>query len=147
MKPRDDSLFFKLVLIVNLTAGPFSRGPQRTHGLTLTEWRVLRTLALAPGLAAADVAERLGLDKMAISRAVRALEEAGRVERRTTEQDNRRSAIFLTEAGTALHAAIDPGGRAREAELLGDLSAAERETLGRLLDRLIVRARALPGRA
>ena len=30
-------------------AGPFSRGPQRTYGLTLTEWRVLRTLALAPG--------------------------------------------------------------------------------------------------
>ncbi len=147
MNTPDDSLFFKLVLIVNLTAGPFSRGPQRTHGLTLTEWRVLRTLALTPGLAAADVAERLGLDKMAISRAVRALETAGRLKRRPLSSDARRATLFLTKHGTALHAAVDPGGRAREAELLSDLSKSERVELARLLNRLIVRARGLPSDA
>ena len=145
MDTRDDSLFFKLVLIVNLTTAPFSRGPQRAHGLTLTEWRVLRTLALAPGLAGADIAGQLGVDRMSVSRAVRGLEAAGRVQRRAAPGDNRRDALFLTERGRAVHAAIEPGGRAREAELLRDLSDHERAELSRLLDRVVVRARGLPG--
>ena len=134
--PPDQSTFFKLVLIVNLIARPFGRLLQPAHGLSLTEWRTLP--------AAAELSGRLGLDKMAVSRAVRALEAAGRLRREVTGNDARRNALHLTPAGTALHAAIAPGGMAREAELLAGLSPAERGELDRLLDLLVHRARTLP---
>ena len=142
--PPDPSTFFKLVLIVNLMARPFGRLLQPAHGLSLTEWRTLHAVAAEPGVAAAELTGRLGLDKMAVSRAVRALEAAGRLRREVSGNDARRSALRLTPAGEALHAIIAPGGEAREAALLAGLSPAERAELDRLLDLLVRRARALP---
>lgn len=139
-EPIDQSTFFKLVLIVNLTARPFGRVHQGAHGLSLTEWRALHAVAVEPGITAATLARRLGLDKMAVSRAVRALEAQDRLRRDT---GTRRGALCLTRTGEALHAAIVPGGRAREAELLRDLNPAERAELNRLLDLLVGRARTL----
>lgn len=142
--PPEQSTFFKLVLIVNLVARPFSRLLQPAHGLSLTEWRTLHAVAVKPGVAAAELTGRLGLEKMAISRAVRALEAAGRLRREVSGDDARRSALRLTPAGETLHAALAPGGMAREAELLAGLSLAERAELDRLLDLLVRRARTLP---
>jgi len=142
--PPDQSAFFKLVLIVNLMARPFGRLRPQAQGLSLTEWRTLHAVAVEPGLAAAELTGRLGLDKMAVSRAVRALEAAGRLRREASGDDARRSALHLTAAGEALHAAIAPGGMAREAELLAGLNPVERAELNRLLDLLVRRARTLP---
>jgi DNA-binding MarR family transcriptional regulator len=81
---------------------------------------------------------------MAVSRAVRALEAAGRLLRRPVPGDGRRMALVASDAGRALVDAIEPHGRAREAALLAGLTEAERAALDALLDRLVRRARALP---
>ena len=78
----DDSLFFKLVRVVNLTARPFVETLSRQHQLSLNEWRVMVVLASHPGVAAHEVAEITGLDKMSVSRALAALERRRRVQRR-----------------------------------------------------------------
>ena len=67
--PIDDSIFFRLVRVVNLTARPFSESIGKAHRLSLNEWRVLLVLANHAGVAASDVATLTGLDKMSVSRA------------------------------------------------------------------------------
>ena len=139
------STFFKAVLLVNLVARPFERVHERAHDLRLAEWRVLRALSLAPGpLTAGVLGDALGMDKMAVSRAVRALEAKGRLHRRPDPVDGRRIALGITAGGRALIDRIEPSGREREAALLEALTPAERATLDALLDRLVARARTLP---
>lgn len=135
--------FFKFVLLVNLVARPFAREHQREHGIRLADWRVLRVLAATHGPATAGkIGDALGMDKMAVSRAVRSLEARGRLCRMPSPEDGRQITLEITQTGRDLVAAIEPAGRAREAALLSVLGEEERATLDALLDRLL--ARALP---
>ena len=146
MKPLDvhRSPVFRLLLLVNLTARPFASLFERRHQLSLVEWRTMLTLAAEPDLPAAAVADRLGLDKMAVSRAVAGLERRGRVRRLPDPADGRRALLALTDAGWALYRLIAPFGRDRENALLAELDEAERVQLDRILGKLIRAARALP---
>jgi len=140
----DDSLFFKLLLLVNLTARPFSLLYEKRFRITLTEWRVLLTVASRPGLSAIEVGEALGMEKMNVSRAVRSLEKSGRLMRKPHKTDGRSSALAPTAAGRALFATIGPAALKREDLLLAGLSDKERTLMSKLLDRLIEGARRLP---
>jgi DNA-binding MarR family transcriptional regulator len=138
------SPFFKLLLLVNLTARPFARRYEKQHRLALPEWRVMLVLAESPGLSAVEIAEGLGLDKMTVSRAVRGLERQGRLERRVDPRDGRRWTLHLSTAGRALFRKIAPSAIVREAALFGALTAAERKKFEAILDRLVASARRLP---
>lgn len=140
----EKSPFFRLLLLVNLTARPFSRLYERRFRITLAEWRVMLTLANRPGISASELGELLGLEKMAVSRAVRSLEAHGRLARVPDAQDMRRSTLNLTGAGLELHGLISPSGRAREEQLLSALTNRERAALDAILDKLVARARAMP---
>jgi len=143
---RAGGTFHSFVLLVNLVARPFARQHEREHGIRLAEWRVLRVLAAVTTRATAgEIGEALGMDKMAVSRALRSLEARGRLRRMPSAEDGRQIALEITQAGRALVAAIEPSGRLREAALLSVLDEAERATLDALLDRLLAQARALPG--
>ena len=144
MLSLDHSAFLKLLVLVNLTARPFGRIYARRHQITLAEWRVMFTLAARPGAAAADVADTLGLDKMAVSRAIRSLERSGRVKRTTDDKDQRRATLNLTPKGLAVFNQIAPGGLEREATLFGVLDAQERRAFIATLDKLIAHVRTLP---
>ncbi len=142
--PAELSSFLKLLALVNMTAKPFGRLYERQFQITLPEWRVMLTLADRPGLTAMEVGEALGLDKMAVSRAVRGLEARGRVERQVRASDARSLELRLTPAGWALYRTIAPAGRERADRLFEVLDAGERRTLDALLDRLVAHARTLP---
>lgn len=143
----DHSLFFKILSLVNFTARPFAARYEKKYRIKLTEWRVLFVLAQRETLSASDLGDLLGLDKMAISRAVRALEKTGRLRRDADANDARRRILRLTNAGRALYAIIAPSGREREDMLLSCLDDRQRNALDALLDRLLTAARALPDSA
>ena len=111
--PIDDSIFFRLVRVVNLTARPFSESIGKAHRLSLNEWRVLLVLANHAGVAASDVATLTGLDKMSVSRALSGLVQRGRVVRRVDPADKRRLLLRLSAAGERLYVRI--GSRRRNA--------------------------------
>ena len=138
--PSERPTFFKLLQLVSLAGRPFARLHGAEHKLSLTEWRVVLGLASRPGMSATEVGEMLGLDKMAISRAVRALERHERLDRRIDPRDARRIALHLTESGWSLHDEITPAARGREIEMFRPLSAAERMMFDALLDRLVAHA-------
>lgn len=135
--PTDRSLFFKLVRVVNLTARPFVETLSRTLHLSLNEWRTMVVLASHPGVAARDVAEATGLDKMSVSRALSALERGDRVRREPDPEDARSSRLYLSEDGRALFEQMARYAMAREAQLFAGISAAEQAALVRTMDKLI----------
>lgn len=84
-----------------------------------------------------DLAEATGFDISTVSRQVRAVTEAGLVERSCDPSDQRASHLRLTPAGKAT---LDRARKASQdalSEMLSTWSVKERQTLARLLDRLV----------
>ena len=107
-----------------------------SSAITVTEWRVMAVLGRYPGLSANQVSQRTAMDKVAVSRAVARLLDAGRLERAFDDDDRRRSVLRLSEAGYAVYDQVAPLALEFEQHLLGDMPAEERALLFRLLDRL-----------
>ncbi|MEO5882960.1 MAG: MarR family winged helix-turn-helix transcriptional regulator [Caldimonas sp.] len=135
--PMDDSIFFKLVRVVNLTARPFVESVGRMHRLSLNEWRVMLMLASHPGAVAQEVALHIGLDKMTVSRALAGLARHGRLVKKLDPVDRRRTCLWLSAAGQRVYEKMSVSGKAREIELFAAIGAAEQAELARTLDTLI----------
>ena len=139
----DDSLFFKLVRVVNLTARPFNEGIGHRHGLSLSDWRVITVVGGHPGTTASEVCARTGMDKMSVSRAIAALGRKRRVLRKPDPNDGRRTLLELSSTGQRLFDDISAGARVREQQLFGGVSAQDQARLSETLDRLIDALRAV----
>ncbi len=135
--PMDDSIFFKLVRVVNLTARPFVESVGRMHRLSLNEWRAMLVLASHPGAAAQEVALHTGLDKMTVSRALAGLSRHGRLVKKLDAADKRRTCLWLSAAGQRVYEKVGVSGKVREAQLFSAVGAAEQAELARTLDKLI----------
>ena len=128
---------YQLSILSNTVSQAIANDYQRRYDLSMTEWRVMAVLARFHGLSAREVAERTAMDKVAVSRALAGLVEAGRVHRETHGNDKRRSVLSLTEAGWLIHDDVAPMARAHERELLAKLDESERQWLMRILDKLL----------
>ena len=142
-RPADDAplrleafLPYRLAVLANAVSRAIAARYEAEFGLSIPEWRVMALLGACPGLTATEVAEATPMDKVAISRAVRALSDAGRLTATADGADARRQRLALTPAGIAVYRRIVPLARALEARLLEDLSASERVALDRLIARL-----------
>lgn len=138
----DESVFFKLVRVVNLTARPFNEGIGRRHALSLSDWRVMTVVGGHPGTTASEVCARTGMDKMSVSRAIAALARKRRVLRKPDPGDGRRTLLELSSAGQRLFDEIAASARVREQQVFGGISQQDQARLGDLLDRLIEALRA-----
>jgi DNA-binding MarR family transcriptional regulator len=134
---------YRLAVLANAVSRAFARRYEDEFGLSIPEWRVMALLAVSPGLTATEVAEATPMDKVAISRAVRGLAEAGRLKASADKADARRQRLSLTPAGMAIYQRIVPLARGLEAQLIGDLEAHERAALERVLEQLEAAARTL----
>lgn len=106
------------------------------HGIKLAEWRVLVSVREAPGTTAGAITRLWGMEKMAVNRAVRRLQELDCLTVTPDPDDRRRLTLALTAEGQRLFEAIEPAATRRYRDILGLLSADERRTLGRILDKL-----------
>lgn len=80
---------------------------------------------------------QLNMDRTTTMQLVDALERAGVVERQADPADRRAHRVALTTSGRRLVGAVERDVRAVEARVLGGLSAADRQTLNRLLRRAL----------
>ncbi len=111
------------------------------YGVGITDWRIMALLASEPWIRATRVCQATGLDKAAVSRSVRDMQEMGLVEVHLDPADQRRQCIALTRKGLSHHDKIVELARQREAHLLQDFTDAERQTLLDFLARMENRVR------
>lgn len=127
---------YRLSILSNTVSQAIAREYQQQFGLSMTEWRVMAVLARFQPLSAREVAEHTAMDKVAVSRALSRLVEAGRVDRERHGDDRRRSVLRLSEQGWRVHDAVAPLARAHERRMLEKLSGEEIDVLAGILDKL-----------
>ena len=109
----------------------------RSHGLTTAQIGLLNRLTVSPGLSGAELARRALITPQAAQLALAGLERRGLVERRPDPDHGRILRAYVTAKGRRLTGVCLADAIASEKKLLRVLDADERETLRKLLHRLI----------
>ena len=131
---------YRLSVLSNTVSSAIAAAYFLHFGLSIPEWRVMAVLAANPGLSAAEVTARTAMDKVAVSRAVANLIDAGRLRRATVPADRRRTHLALTPAGDRVYAQVVPMALDYERQLIASLSSRDLATLDRILRILLGRA-------
>ena len=127
------TLTFELLVAANRLGRTFAGRFGRELGIGLQEWRCVMALAASPGASGEEVARRMAMDRMTVSRSLRRLEASGRAARRSHPDDQRRSVWSLTDAGWAVLDAILPAALARDEAVFAELTPGERALVRRVL--------------
>jgi DNA-binding MarR family transcriptional regulator len=107
------------------------------HGVSTAQIGVLRQLANEPGLSGAELARRLLVSPQGVQVALTSLERRGLVERKKDPQHGRILQAYLTGEGRNVAATVVNSALAAHEEVFGVLTAAEQETLRKLLGRVV----------
>ena len=109
----------------------------RAHfGLKIPEWRVMAVLGDLGARTQRALVEATRMDKVAVNRACKVLEDRELLARRPNAADGRSHHLELTGAGMAVYGEIMPIALAMEAQMFSALSAAERSLFKDLLQRI-----------
>ena len=84
-----------------------AREKMAAHGVTPTQYAVLKVLWEQDGQSGAELTGRLLIDSATVTGVVDRLQAAGLLERRLHDQDRRVHSLFLTGQGRALQAPLD----------------------------------------
>ena len=132
-----DYLPYRLSVVSNKASGLIARAYQARFGLSIWEWRVIAVLGgEGRPLTAQAVCEATAMDKVTVSRAIRALDARGLLTRQPNAEDKRASDVTLTTDGQVVYAEIVPSALEYEARMLADFSQEERTALKALLEKL-----------
>lgn len=105
------------------------------HGMTVTQFSILRNLARAAALPLSELAEKLVMDRTSLYRTIAPVERNGWVA--ITNGTGRAKLAQLTDAGRAAMAAAEPDWEATQTQILGGIAPAEWQALQATLGRLI----------
>ncbi len=130
----------------NMISGHFYRRTEQPFGVSLPEWRVLRSVLLEPGVTQAEIALAQGLNVMNVSRAVAGLRKKGLIEAAPDPEDRRRTMLSSTDLGREIGSDINARERLVYDHVFDVLSEDEVAELNQLLDRVntALRGRGLP---
>ncbi len=130
-----------LPYLLNQTAEQTSRAFQDVYrsryGMLRTEWRVLFHLGQYGALRATEISTRAMIDKVKISRAVKALEEKRFLVRKPHDSDGRVELLVLTREGETAFKDLWQEAARYEQHLSETLSKAELKQLKGLLLKLL----------
>lgn len=119
----------------------------RPLGLSRLDWVILVAVGHAGLRHPSGIADHAGVDRAAISRALRRMESAGQITRDAGNgrRDGRTRSVVLTDTGKDVLARAAMLMQAADAATLGRLSPGEQELLDRLLRKLIAGDDSAPG--
>lgn len=138
-----DSLGFRLSRAARIQERRLDAG-LRTLGLNRTSWCVLLAVGNEGLAQPSDIADFIGIDRTATSRALRQMEAQGLIGRAAGRDDRRTREVRLTELGRDRLAKGTPMAEGNGAAMAARLSENEMAALKRGLDRLIEGEPALP---
>lgn len=125
----------------NMISGHFFRRTEQPFGVSLPEWRVLRSVLLEPGISQGEIAIAQGLNVMNVSRAVAGLKSKGLIEADPDPEDRRRTMLSPTELGREIGSDINGRERIVYDHVFSVLDDDEVSQLNQLLDRVNIAMR------
>lgn len=132
----DNFVPYRLSVASNAVSAVIATLYERRFGISIAEWRVVAILGEGRHMAQRDIAARARLDKVTVSRAVKALELRHLVERAADDMDQRSHRLALTPQGRALYDDVAPEALAMERKLFAGFADWEKGALDSLLRRL-----------
>ncbi len=144
MQKTKSPLAFLLAQVGSHAAMRFGERISRLN-LTPPDAGILRMLGASGGLSQQELSRRLGIHPSRLVAILDVLEEQRLVERRPHADDRRQYALHLTGKGQAMLSEIGRIGREHIESLCASLTAAEREQLGELLQKIAAEQGLSPG--
>lgn len=110
-------------------------GPLAAHGISFTEYLLLRQLNQAPNkkLRRIDLAESVGLSASGVTRLLNPMEKIGLIDKEDAPRDARVSLVVLTDVGERVFAEVEATYEAFSSQLLSTLSDEKLEALTTML--------------
>ena len=132
-----DFLPYLLSVTSNVVSDRIADEYRTRFELKIPEWRVMAVLGDAGALTQRSLVGATRMDKVAVNRACKVLEERGLIARSPNDRDGRSHPLELTAAGQAMHGAIMPIALDMERRLFASFDAAETAQFKALLARLV----------
>ena len=96
--------------VVNNTAKSFQRSLdlelRKNVGVTLSQWRVVASLVLQPGLTQKEIADKMGIEGATLVPVIDKMEKEGLLKRKQDSTDRRVNRIYLTSKSDSLWASM-----------------------------------------
>jgi DNA-binding MarR family transcriptional regulator len=127
---------YLLSITSNAVSGHIALEYRQRFGLSVPEWRVMAVLGDSGPLTQRDLTRLTVMDKVAVNRACKVLEDRGLASRRPNAQDGRSHLLELTGAGTRMHDEIMPLALEMQRRLFARFAPEEVAHFRQLLDRI-----------
>jgi DNA-binding MarR family transcriptional regulator len=131
-----DFIPYRMAITSNAVSALISGEYHSQFGLKIPEWRIMAVLGDAGPLTQRDLVRATLMDKVAVNRASRVLEERALVHREPNAADGRSHYLALTGAGAAMYGQIWPQAIAAYEKIFAGFSPSETQKLSALLDKL-----------
>jgi DNA-binding MarR family transcriptional regulator len=132
------SLPFQIIRLANLFGTNFYKSaPKIERELSLTEWRIMMTLAFHPGISAIEVCRHTGYSEVNVSRALKNMLKRGLVLRGRDPDDRRRTQLKLAAAGLRTYNRLRPMAESSISGLSRSISPSREENLRHSISTLI----------
>ena len=131
-----DFLPYLLSVTSNAVSDRIADEYRARFGLKIPEWRVMAILGDAGAMTQRALVAATWMDKVAVNRACKVLEERGLIARSPNNRDGRSHHLELTDDGKAMHAQIMPIARGMERRLFAALDEYEQSQFKALLARV-----------
>ena len=132
---------YRMAITYNAVSGLIADDYGAQFGLKIPEWRIMAVLGDAGPLTQRDLVRATLMDKVAVNRACKALDDRGFVRRSPNASDGRSHHLELTEGGRAVYEQIWPQAYAAYERIFTVLTAKEASALRDLLDKLLLSVR------
>lgn len=140
-----DFMPYRLSVTTNMVSDLVAGRYRSQFGLKIPEWRVMAVLGDLGSQTQRELVGATRMDKVAVNRACKALEERELVARSPNASDGRSHHLGLTRTGREMFDKIMPLALDMEARLFSCLTGREAETLKATLGKLDERAAAMLG--
>ncbi|MFN3468166.1 MAG: MarR family winged helix-turn-helix transcriptional regulator [Novosphingobium sp.] len=140
-----DFMPYRMAITSNAVSGLIAGEYRSEFGLKIPEWRIMAVLGDAGALTQRDLVRATLMDKVAVNRACKVLEDRGFVQRRPNALDGRSHHLELTVSGRELHGRIWPQAVQTYERIFAAITPREQERLRAILDKLLKAARAIEG--
>ena len=131
---------YQLSVASNAVSDLIAERYRNRFALKVPEWRVMAVLGDAGSMTQRDLTTATLMDKVAVNRAVKVLEERGLVARVPNPDDGRSHLLELTGEGRSIHGEVMPLALATERDLLSGFAPDQQQGLRDMLEAIRQRA-------